>query len=152
MSVRVIWSLTHWLKPQPNPLPRRSVILARFRPGSGGKVFVIFFLALSAAWWSEPFDLDGAAHSRPHWLHDSYGCRDSSAERQGPTTFKDPAGNLRFRTGFGPKSGPNQAPNIRHGTHKPAHNDSERFWSDSGVFRRRSETFKIRDSSSSEIN
>ncbi len=42
-----------------------------------------------------------------------------------PTTFKDPAGNLRFRTGFGPKAGPNQTQHIQHGTHKPAHNDSE---------------------------
>ena len=66
-----------------------------------------------------------------------------SAERKGPRlTCKDPAGNLRFRTGFGPKAGPNHAQNIRHGTHKPAHNDSERFWADSGVFRRRSETSK----------
>ncbi len=29
---------------------------------------------------------------------------------------------------------------IWHGTHKPAHSDSERFWADFGVFRRRSET------------
>ncbi len=54
-----------------------------------------------------------------------------------------PAGNLRFRTGFGPKAGPNQDQNIRHGTHKPAHNDSERFWANLGVFRRRSETCKL---------
>ncbi len=49
----------------------------------------------------------------------------SSAELQGPRKLlEDPAGNLQFRTGFGPKSGPNKALNIRHGTHKPTHNDS----------------------------
>ncbi len=30
-------------------------------------------------------------------------------------------------SGFGPKAGSNQTQNIRHGTHRPAHNDSERF-------------------------
>ncbi len=45
----------------------------------------------------------------------------------------DPAGNLRFRIGFGSKAGPNQAQNIRHGTHKPAHDDSERFWPNFGA-------------------
>ncbi len=56
-------------------------------------------------------------------------------------------GNLRSRTEFGPKAGPNQTQNIRHGTRKPAHHDSERFWADFAVFRRRSETFELRDSS-----
>ncbi len=60
--------------------------------------------------------------------------------KRAPNTLKDPAGNLRFRTGIGPKAGPNQ---VQHGPHKPAHNDSERFWADFGVFRRRSETFKL---------
>ncbi len=32
---------------------------------------------------------------------------------------------------------------IRRGTHKPAHNDSERFWADLGVFQRRSATSKL---------
>ena len=68
--------------------------------------------------------------------------RNRSAERA-PTTFKDPAGNLRFRAGIVPKAKPNQAQNTRHGAHRPAHNDSERFWPDFGVFRRRSETFKL---------
>jgi hypothetical protein len=63
--------------------------------------------------------------------------------KKAPETFKDPAWNLRFRTGFGPKARPNQNSNIRHGTHKPAHNESERFWANFGVFRRRSETFKL---------
>ncbi len=68
-----------------------------------------------------------------------------SAElKRAPNTFKDPAMNLRFRTGFGPKAGPNEAQTVRHGTHKPAHNVSERFWPDVGVFRRRrSETFEL---------
>ncbi len=41
------------------------------------------------------------------------------------------------------KAGPNRAQSIRHSTstHKPAHNDSDRFWSKFGVLRRRSETF-----------
>jgi hypothetical protein len=56
-------------------------------------------------------------------------------------TLKDPAGNLRFRHGFGPKAGPNQAQNIRHRTHKPARNDSV------DALRRRSQTFQLRDSS-----
>ncbi len=64
-----------------------------------------------------------------------------------PTTIKDPAGNLRFQPGFGPKVGPHQAQNIQHGAHKPVHNDSEPFWADFGVFRPRSETFELRDSS-----
>ncbi len=34
--------------------------------------------------------------------------------------FKDLAGNLRLRNGFGPKVWPNQAQHIRRGTHKPA--------------------------------
>ncbi len=50
--------------------------------------------------------------------------------RRAPNPCKDLAVNLRFRTRFGPKAGPKQAQNIRHGTHKPAHNDSERFWPD----------------------
>ncbi len=67
-----------------------------------------------------------------------------SAELQWPRTFvKDPAGNIRFRTGFCTKARPNQAQTIRHGTHKPAHIDSERLWADFGVFRRRSETCKL---------
>ncbi len=67
---------------------------------------------------------------------------------KGPDKFvTDPAGNLRFRTGFGPKAGPNPAQNIWHGARKPEHSDSERLWADFGVFRRRSETFKLRDSS-----
>ena len=53
--------------------------------------------------------------------------------------FKDPAGYLRYRTRCGPQTGPKQAKNIRHDTHKPAHNDSERFWTGFGVFQRRSE-------------
>ncbi len=60
-----------------------------------------------------------------------------------PTTFKEPARNLRVRAGFVPKADPNQTQNIRHGTHKPAHNDSERFWAGFGVFRRRSETSQL---------
>ena len=44
-----------------------------------------------------------------------------------------------------PEAGPNQAQNIRHGTHKPAHDDSERFWPDFGAFRRRSEPFNLRE-------
>ncbi len=63
-------------------------------------------------------------------------------DKRAPTTFKHPAGNLRYRAGFGPKAGPKQAPQIRHGTHKPPHNDSERFWADFGEFRRGSETLK----------
>ncbi len=41
-----------------------------------------------------------------------------------PNSAKDPAGNIRFRAGFGPKTKPNQAQNSRHGAHGPAHNDS----------------------------
>ncbi len=37
--------------------------------------------------------------------------------------------------------GPKLGQNIRHGTHKPAHNDSERLWAEFGVFRRRSDIF-----------
>ncbi len=55
---------------------------------------------------------------------------------KGPKTLKDPAGNLRFRAGFGPKAMPNQAPNIL-----------PTILGDFGVFRRRSDTFKLRDSS-----
>ncbi len=70
-----------------------------------------------------------------------------SAEMKGPgNIFEDPAGSLRFRTGFGPNTVPSQAQNIRQGTHKPAHNDSERFWAEFCVFRRRSETFELQDS------
>ena len=58
-----------------------------------------------------------------------------------PTTFKDPSGNLRFRPKFEPKAEPNQAQKIRHGTHKPAHNDSDRFWADFCLFRRRPQNF-----------
>ena len=32
--------------------------------------------------------------------------------------FEDPAGNLRFSAGFGPKVGPKQAQNIRHGANR----------------------------------
>ncbi len=60
-----------------------------------------------------------------------------------PNTFETPAGNPRYRMGFGPKAGPNHSQNIRNGTHKAAHTDSEIFWADFGVFRRRSETFKL---------
>ncbi len=64
---------------------------------------------------------------------------------KGPEHFKDPAGNLRLRIGFGAKAEPSQAQKIRHGTHIPAHNDSKRFWVDFGLFRRRrrSTTFKL---------
>ena len=55
----------------------------------------------------------------------------------------DHSGSLRFRAGFGPTAGPKQAHNARHGAHRPAHDDSHRFWPDSGgVVRRRSGTFK----------
>ncbi len=43
---------------------------------------------------------------------------------------KDPAGNLRFRAGSEPERRQNQAKHVRHGTQKPAHNESERFWTD----------------------
>ncbi len=71
---------------------------------------------------------------------------DSAELKRAPKTCKDPAGNLRFQRGFGPKAGPNQAQNIRHGTHRPAHNNSERFWPHFGVFRQRSRIFYLRDS------
>ncbi len=59
-----------------------------------------------------------------------------SAELKGPrTTFQDPKRNLRFQTGFGPKTMPDQAQNTWHGAHRPAHKDSERLWPDFGVFR-----------------
>jgi hypothetical protein len=48
-----------------------------------------------------------------------------------------------FRAGFGPKAGSTQAQTMRHSTHKPAHIDSERFWADVSVLRRRSEIFKL---------
>ncbi len=35
--------------------------------------------------------------------------------KRAPITLKDPAGNRRSRAGFGPKTGPNQTQNIRHG-------------------------------------
>ena len=54
--------------------------------------------------------------------------RMKQSTRQGLKNFKIPAGNLRFRIGFGPKAAPNQAQNTRYGTHRPAHKDSERFW------------------------
>ncbi len=53
-----------------------------------------------------------------------------SAELEGLRKLKGPAGELRFRAGFWPQAGPNQAQTIRHGAHRPAHNDSERFWPD----------------------
>ncbi len=67
--------------------------------------------------------------------------------RRAQKTCQNPIGNLRFQTGLGPKAGPNQAQDTRHGARKPAHNDSERCWADLGVFRRRSETFKLCDRS-----
>ncbi len=70
-----------------------------------------------------------------------------SAELEGSRELKDPAGHSRFRAGFGSKAVANQAQKIRHGTYNPAHNDSESFWADFGVFRRRIETFKLCDSS-----
>ncbi len=78
---------------------------------------------------------------------DRLSVRQLGSAKRAPTTLKDPAGNLRFRTRFGPKAGTNQTPNTRHGAHRLAHNDSERFWADFGVFRRGSETFKLRDRS-----
>ncbi len=66
------------------------------------------------------------------------GCPQLGRAKRAPKTLKDPAGNLRFRAGSGPKPRPNQAQNILHGTQKPAHNDSERFWANFGLFRRRS--------------
>ncbi len=50
--------------------------------------------------------------------------------------------NRRFRAGLWPTTTPNQSQNIRHGIHKPAHNESERFWSDVGTFRGRPEHFQ----------
>ncbi len=67
--------------------------------------------------------------------------------RRAPETFKHPTGNLQVRAGFGPQSGPNQTQNTRQGTHKAAHDDSERFWAEIGVFRRRTETFQTCGSS-----
>ncbi len=67
-----------------------------------------------------------------------------SSEDLTPLSYKGPD---NFK-GSGRKSstssltGPKQSPNIRHGTHKPAHNDSERFLDVFGVFRR-PETFKL---------
>ncbi len=55
------------------------------------------------------------------------GGRETAELKGARKTLTDPAGNLRFRIEFGPKPGPNQAQNIQHATHKPAHNDSERF-------------------------
>ncbi len=63
--------------------------------------------------------------------------------KRAPQIFKDPAGNLRFRAGIGLKARPNLAQNVWNGARKPAPNDSERFCADFGVFRRRSETFKL---------
>ncbi len=48
--------------------------------------------------------------------------------------FQDPAINLRFRTGFGPGTGPHLAQDLRHGTHKPARKASEGCWADFNVF------------------
>ena len=48
------------------------------------------------------------------------GCRwfKFSAElKRAPKMFKDPAGDLRFRTGIGAKAGANQTHNFRHGIH-----------------------------------
>ncbi len=59
--------------------------------------------------------------------------------------MKDPAGNLRCRAAFGPTTGPNQTRNIGHGTHKPSHKDSDRFWTVFWVFRPRSETTTLRE-------
>ena len=38
--------------------------------------------------------------------------------KRAPIMFEDPAGNLRFSAGFGPKVGPKQAQNIRHGANR----------------------------------
>ncbi len=38
-----------------------------------------------------------------------------------------------------PKTSPSKATNMRHGTHEAEHNDSERFWANVGMFRRRSD-------------
>ncbi len=43
--------------------------------------------------------------------------------KKAPLTFKDPAWYIRFRTGFVPKTGPNQTQNIWNGILEPAHND-----------------------------
>ncbi len=62
----------------------------------------------------------------------------------GSAELKGPRKLLRIRpeiSNFDPDSGLKLG--IRHSTHKPAQNDSERFWADFGVFRRRSETFKL---------
>jgi hypothetical protein len=62
-------------------------------------------------------------------------------------SFKGPencSGSVRFRAGVGPKAWPNQALNIRRGTHKPAYNETKRLWPDVVVFRRRSETFQLK--------
>ncbi len=69
-----------------------------------------------------------------------------------PKTCKDLAGIIRFRAGLGPKTEPNQTQNIRNGTHRRAHNDSERFLPNFGVFRRRPETFKLCDSSAESVS
>ncbi len=75
-----------------------------------------------------------AAQLQPATLH-------SADLKTAPNIFKDPVRKVRFRAGFGPKSGPNQAQNIRHNTHKADTNDSDQFLPDVVVFRRRSESF-----------
>ena len=58
---------------------------------------------------------------------------------EGPIKLRDPAGNLRFRAGFGTKAEPNQTK--KHPARYPR-TGTQRFWADFGVFRR-SETFKM---------
>ncbi len=75
-----------------------------------------------AAEWRSPkvevgsFEIDAArSRARLEYLFrglDEVGHHDS-AEQRAPQTFKDPAGNLRFRAGFGSKAGPNEAQTIR---------------------------------------
>ncbi len=86
--------------------------------------------------WRTPAKAPGpkvapVSHPRP--------CKARSSEKKRPQC-RNGQNICDSEPDVGPKAGPKQAQNIRHGTHKPAHNDSEPFWSHVGVFRRRSET------------
>ncbi len=63
------------------------------------------------------------------------------------TTFKIPYGNRRLGAEIGPQTGRSQANNAQGRAHKQAQTNCDRFRTGFGVFRSRSETCKLRNSS-----
>ncbi len=65
-----------------------------------------------------------------------------SAELQGPRKpLRIRPDMFDFEPDLGLKLSQTKPQHIRHGTHKPAHNDSERFWPDFGVVPQWSDAF-----------